>query len=333
MGTSQSHKRSLAFACGIALAGTLGLGACSTYEAAHPGNPISQAHNLDAAKAALTTNEDFNGHLGRDYYAVASRRAADKDWVDSDYFARKSVAASEGENVLPERSQTGAAPPPLPAARAGEEGELAQHARNWLVPGNADPNIGDVKVLDDAHQALVAALDGGGRTRFPSLAARSQALYDCWVERSENDVSTAFNGQCRRGFVRDYTDLIVLLDPPAPRNVYFAFNSAKLTPEGEQQIKDAVAQIEEGTAHLAIVGKADRSGSNAYNMKLSDERAKAVSEAAIADGLPADRISVTAVGETQPPVRTKDGVREPRNRLVEIETVLPAAQVADLSPQ
>jgi len=316
---------------GIAMVSALALGACS-YEQGHPGNPFTQSQKLDTAKASLNGNKDFTGELARNYYAVASRRAAASDVTDSDYFAGKSIAASQGQVVAPEQPILPKNYEALPPARAAQEGEMAEHARTWLIPGNASPETADVKVLNDARQSLITALDSGGRERFPSLAARSQALYDCWIERSEHNVGGFSNTQCRTGFVRDYTDLVVLLHPPGQKGVYFGYNSAVLTPEGKALIKQAVDNIRAGTAHLTIVGKADRSGAPAYNTKLSEARAKAVAQAAVAEGLPADRISVSWTGEQQLPVQTKDGVRHDKNRVVEIDTRMPPSQVAELPP-
>lgn len=245
--------------------------------------------------------------MAHDYYSIASRRAQNQDWTDSDWFARKSLAASANENVT------------------------AEYAQNWLIPGNASPSEGTPAAMADARQHLVTALDGGGRTRFPSLAARTQALYDCWLERSEHNGATSFNGACRQGFVRDYTDLNVLLNPPGLRNAYFAYNSAELTPVARDQIKQTAALIKDGTARLKIVGKADRSGADASNMKLSQRRVEAIRDALVAEGIAANRIDVQSTGEQQLPVPTKNGVREEKNRVVEITTIMPSSQVAELT--
>ena len=69
---------------------------------------------------------------------------------------------------------------------------------------------------------------------------------------------------------------------------------------------------------VVLVGKADRAGSDQYNMRLSQRRADAVRDALIRDGVPRDRIETRWVGEREPPVPTPDNVREPRNRVVEI---------------
>ena len=70
---------------------------------------------------------------------------------------------------------------------------------------------------------------------------------------------------------------------------------------------------------ISIVGHADRSGSDAYNIRLSQRRAAAVGQALAAGGVPSDTISTSGVGESQPLVPTPDGVREPSNRRAEIQ--------------
>jgi OOP family OmpA-OmpF porin len=336
MDTFDTRIRFKTIGCGLMLAGVLALGGCgSGFEAAHPGNPSTQGRNLDAAKLALNTKSDFNGSLARDYYAVANRRATAQDWTDSDYFARKSLAASAGGSVAPENAMTADNSPalgPSEISASGESGGPSVEPHNWLIPGNADPGMGETRIMSDARAHLVSALDKGGRTRFPTLAARTQALYDCWLERSEHEGAKEFKGQCNQGFVRDFTDLNVLLNPPSVRSAYFDYNSATLTPEGQQQVKQAAALIKDGTARLTIIGKADRSGSNDYNMKLSAQRAAAVRDAFIANGIAANRIDVRSTGENQLPVATKDGAREGKNRVVQIETLMPSTQVAELTP-
>ena len=64
--------------------------------------------------------------------------------------------------------------------------------------------------------------------------------------------------------------------------------------------------------------RADTSGNSAYNVTLSQRRAEAVREALIGDGVDRAAIAVTAQGEQQLMVSTRDGMREPKNRRVEI---------------
>ena len=69
---------------------------------------------------------------------------------------------------------------------------------------------------------------------------------------------------------------------------------------------------------IEVAGHADRSGTPAYNQRLSQRRADAVAAELVARGVSRSEISVTAYGESRPLVPTADGVREPQNRRVEI---------------
>lgn len=102
-------------------------------------------------------------------------------------------------------------------------------------------------------------------------------------------------------------------------NVYFAFDRSKLTVKGQQVVDAAVgATHRDQTSRIALLGKADLSGTDPYNMALSQRRADRVRDAMVAGGVPADRIDVRWVGDREPPVSTAAGVREAQNRVVEV---------------
>jgi OmpA-OmpF porin, OOP family len=110
---------------------------------------------------------------------------------------------------------------------------------------------------------------------------------------------------------------------PAPaRNyiVFFDFDKADLKSDAQTVVRQAAAGFKnsQGVTRIEATGHADRSGTPAYNMKLSERRAEAVRAELIAQGVPANAITIAAKGETQPLVQTADGVREPQNRRVEI---------------
>ena len=93
---------------------------------------------------------------------------------------------------------------------------------------------------------------------------------------------------------------------------------SNLTPEAQQIVNQVANQAKASNARVVLVGKADLSGTDSYNLALSKRRADAVRAALAADGVPADRIDEQWVGMRQPPVPTAAGVREPRNRVVEV---------------
>lgn len=101
--------------------------------------------------------------------------------------------------------------------------------------------------------------------------------------------------------------------------VNFDLDSATLSSEAKQDLaKISVYAAGINGGQLVISGHTDRSGSEAYNEKLSSHRAQEIAQAIIACGLDFDNIHVSYEGETKPAVETPDGVHEPRNRRVEI---------------
>ena len=65
---------------------------------------------------------------------------------------------------------------------------------------------------------------------------------------------------------------------------------------------------------VTVVGYTDTSGSAAYNIRLSERRAKAVADALVGMGVAQTALSVDWKGKTNLAVRTADGVKEPLNR-------------------
>jgi OmpA-OmpF porin, OOP family len=112
--------------------------------------------------------------------------------------------------------------------------------------------------------------------------------------------------------------------PPPPAavrqfTVYFEFDKSNLTAEGAKVVQDAAAAYKEtGSAQVAVAGYTDLSGTQKYNLALSKRRADTVRAALVRQGVPENVIDETWHGKENPAVPTADGVREPRNRRVEI---------------
>jgi len=222
------------------------------------------------------------------------------DYVDVDYFARKGIGAERGALVPPEDNA------------------------NWAIPMEQPYHFRTQ--MAEARARLVNDLDNGGRDRFPGLAARAQIAYDCWLERTEDDWAREFDGQCHKDFIASITALEQALNgrPIAAPNarqysVYFQFDRANLTSEG-RQVVDAVVQAAKAQPNIRIrlIGKADLAGTDPYNMSLSHRRADTVRARLRAKGVEATRIDEAWDGFRNPPVPTARGVREPRNRVVEV---------------
>jgi len=106
--------------------------------------------------------------------------------------------------------------------------------------------------------------------------------------------------------------------------VFFGFDSATLDAQGRQIVAQAAEEYRRGgQTQVTVTGHTDTSGSAAYNLELSQRRAEAVAAEMIRQGVPATEIETIGRGEEDLLVPTADGVREPRNRRVEIEVPRP----------
>jgi len=111
--------------------------------------------------------------------------------------------------------------------------------------------------------------------------------------------------------------------PPAAKLfiVFFDWDKDTITPQGEQIIQQAADAYKSGApVQLQVTGYTDRSGSPAYNQRLSERRANNVAKALAALGVPRGQMVVAGRGENDNRVPTAPGVREPQNRRVEITT-------------
>lgn len=278
---------------------TMFLGACA-------GMLVDDERRNDLAKLK-PSGTTFNSYLAQEYLELSTyEEKVEFDWQDADRWAKKGLDAAANKAVLPET-------PGEP-----EWGGVPESARGPLM---------------QARQRLMAALDRGGRDKAPKAAARAQVMYDCWVEEEEEQWQKARIAYCKGEFEKALAEVERALAPapapaaapaPAPAAaanfiVYFDFNSDKLNPAALKVVDDAVAEFKRrGRASVTLAGHADKSGSSAYNQRLSKRRADAVLSAMVARGVPANVVTEQAFGEDRPAVPTADGVKEARNRRVEI---------------
>lgn len=105
-------------------------------------------------------------------------------------------------------------------------------------------------------------------------------------------------------------------------DAFFDFDKAVLKPEGKATLQSLVAKLKDTDIEVIVAtGHTDWTGSDAYNLKLSMRRAKAVKAFLVSKGIPEARVFVEGKGESQPTAdnRTKDG--RAKNRRVDIEVV------------
>ena len=255
--------------------------------------------DLDEVAGLEQMGDTYFQALHREYVQLARTEAVEGDWGDAEYFASKARAAAAGEYQGPQ---------------ALEERDL---------PADS------ILELSLARSLLVEALNTR-RDGNPHAAGRAQAMVDCWMQEQEENFQPDHIEACKTDFTIAYEALVYERPTAAapmaeevmqagPFMVFFGFDSDALDKAAlaliENVAKHPIAQ--DGDALITISGHADRSGNKDYNMALSEQRAISVSLAMQLSGVSA-KVAMQHFGEESPLKATDDGVREPKNRRVEI---------------
>ena len=252
--------------------------------------------NIDQVSMAKGTGSPFTQALTSEYQAYVAEEKSEYDWGNADHFAQKGLLAAGGANVEPE--------------------DLA----NWDIPADKQAE------LAAARTRLMTALNGGARDAKPQDEARAQARFDCWVEEQDENHEDDKIAACKNDFMAAMDALekkqmaqTMAAMTPANYTVYFDFDKSVINPAGQVVINQVLS---DASAHapssVSVTGHTDRAGPEDYNMALSLRRADSVRSALISGGIAADKITVAGRGESEPAVPTADGVREAKNRRVEI---------------
>lgn len=267
-------------------------------------------HDTEAVYDMKTTGSAFQLRLHAEYVSLAEKEQAENEGADARRFLQRAVASGQGKKVMPEDAST-----------------------RFLVPRVA----ANMRRERDRLVGMLYRLDGVNRE--PGLAARAQAMFDCWQEEIEEGDEAGIV-ECRdayksamaklkprkqiamkRGAAEAKVAKPMMAPPTAEARYILLFKTDTTILESE-----AVAEKDRLMADVStrpevkvdIEGHTDRVGSTEYNEKLSRRRADYVRKALIEAGVSADNISANWHGEKDPAVDTSDEVSETANRRVEV---------------
>jgi len=103
------------------------------------------------------------------------------------------------------------------------------------------------------------------------------------------------------------------------RKVLFDFNKSTLKPEAKSQLAGVLQALKEQPGlQTLIAGHTDGIGSDAYNMKLSQQRADSVANYLVQNGVSKQSIRTEAYGKRQPVASNANAEGRAQNRRVEI---------------
>ncbi|MFT5134832.1 MAG: outer membrane protein OmpA-like peptidoglycan-associated protein [Gammaproteobacteria bacterium] len=118
--------------------------------------------------------------------------------------------------------------------------------------------------------------------------------------------------------VRDNDNLILVM----PGNITFATDSYELRPDFQDVLNSVSLVLAEfDKTILEVTGHTDSSGSDSYNMQLSERRAQAVSRNLTANSVAQDRILSIGFGESRPIANNSTPTGRTENRRVELVLV------------
>jgi outer membrane protein OmpA-like peptidoglycan-associated protein len=185
--------------------------------------------------------------------------------------------------------------------------------------------LGIVAACADRQMASCAAPTGYVGPCWDGTDRTDRTNRDDLTDRTDRKIRDDLTDRTDRTNRDDTTDRTVWCAEPAmiirapSFMVFFDWDKSDLNPAAIDTIERAAAAYKtKGGAQIKASGHTDRSGPEVYNMALSLRRANAVKDALVRAGVREQDISVVGLGESQPLVRTADGVREAQNRRVEI---------------
>ncbi len=101
-------------------------------------------------------------------------------------------------------------------------------------------------------------------------------------------------------------------------NIFFEFNSARLTQNSETELNKIVSFLSiNPDVKILISGHTDNQGTESYNLDLSEKRAKAVYEFLLNHGISSDNLTYKGFGESQPLATNDTEEGQKTNRRIE----------------
>ena len=169
-------------------------------------------------------------------------------------------------------------------SRRNEKGEWSEPV-NLGYPINTPGDEINFIVAADGHTALVSSIREGGFGGYDIYA------FQLPEEMKPEPINV-------------YDFVVEDLNPGTVVqlvNIQFEFNSAALTKDSEAGVEMLKAFLESHPEiRVELAGHTDNVGSEAYNQKLSQERANVVRQALIAKGISDERLSAKGYGSTKP---------------------------------
>lgn len=242
------------------------------------------------------------------------------------------TAGGKGGPLAPASApQTPSAPAPVVARVTCSLEPMPKTATITGIARDAETTefIGGAKVTitDPLGRALSLQTDGEGAFRFGNVVAGKSSIAveaDGYLRASvevtvepRRDVSTQI-----LVYKRPKTPNVVVTatEIKLKKEVHFLHGSAEILPDSMAILEEAadVLRAKPDLANIEIQGHTDDSGTPEYNLKLSTDRANAVKDVFVRNGVDASRLSAHGYGQDKPLVPNTSPKNRAKNRRVQL---------------
>lgn len=281
--------------------------------------------NSSADDFGLTFPEPNRGYM-------ASNRPGGKG--DDDIYL---VETGADAPKTPGDSTTIAQNPPKPGST-----KLVRYFLAGTVATNSTPNApldsARVRIIDDSNEATVAEATTGQPGTFGKFPVQEGKTYSVVAERpgyltrrepftmqgrsvpemflTKPETDTTFN-------VALLLDKVELNKTFVLENIYYDLDKYNIRPDAAEELDKLVTILKDNpTLKIELSSHTDVRAADAYNMTLSQNRAKAAVDYIISKGIDADRLTAKGYGETQLIVkRARTEEEHQRNRRTEFKVL------------
>lgn len=186
--------------------------------------------------------------------------------------------------------------------------QLTRTQKGAIIGSAAGGTIGAL-IGKKAGNTAVGAIAGG------AIGGAAGAFIGRKMDRQAEEIKNTVPGA---EVIKGDEGLIVKFDS----GILFDFNKSDLKDAARTNIVNLATSMKNNPqTNITIIGHTDDVGSDSYNYTLSEKRAKAVRDLAVANGVSASRFNIVGKGEGEPIAdnTTEDG--RAQNRRVEIVIV------------
>ncbi len=269
------------------------------------------APDVLAKAAADVQNADgyYRTHQQKELDTVAREATQDAEDARRISVVKEGEAAAEAAKRRTEQAEAEAAEQARLRAQADAQREAAEKAKNEAEIATAQA-LTAKREADEARQAAVAQQQQLAEETAAAKAERAKAEQEAQALRERLRAQLNAILQTRdtaRGLIVSMSDVL------------FGFNQATLKPDAKEKLaKVSGILLAYPTLHVNVEGYTDNIGSDTYNLKLSQQRADAVRDYLISNGINPAYVESLGMGEADPVASNDTAAGRQQNRRVEL---------------